>query len=59
MPVVLSPKELVSRSDKMDETVLGYTHILYEPLHEKTCLRGFRPGPAQTRLLNYRRVRRF
>ena len=25
-----------------------------EPRHEKTCLRGFRPGKAQTGLLRYR-----
>ena len=24
-----------------------------EPRHEKTCLRGFRPGKTQTDLLNY------
>ena len=26
----------------------------YEPRHEKTCLRGFRPGRTQTDLLRYR-----
>ena len=28
--------------------------ILFEPRHEKTCLRGLRPGKTQTGLLNYR-----
>ena len=28
---------------------------LYEPRCEKTSLRGFRPGPTQTRLYSYRR----
>ena len=27
--------------------------ILYEPCHEKTCLRGFWPGKTQTGLLSY------
>ena len=27
----------------------------YEPRHEKTCLRGFRPGPTQTGLCSLRR----
>ena len=27
----------------------------FEPRCEKTGLRGFRPGPTQTRLCNYRR----
>ena len=26
----------------------------YEPCHQKTCLRGFRPGETQTGLLRYR-----
>ena len=26
---------------------------MYEPRHEKTCLRGFRPGKTQTNLLSY------
>ena len=30
------------------------TQQLIEPHHEQTCLRGFRPGKAQTSLLNYR-----
>ena len=34
VPNVLSPRDLVSRPDKMDETVL-HTH---EPRHEKPCL---------------------
>ena len=29
--------------------------ILIEPHCEKTILRGFRPGPTQTRLYSYRR----
>ena len=28
--------------------------VLFEPRHEKTCLRGFRPGKTQTSLLSYR-----
>ena len=28
------------------------TSMLYEPCHEKTCLRGFRPGKTQTCLLS-------
>ena len=27
---------------------------LIEPRHEKTCIRGFRPGKTQTGLLSYR-----
>ena len=30
------------------------TDIVNEPRHEKTCLRGFRPGKTQTGLLSYR-----
>ena len=29
-----------------------------KPRHEKTGLRGFRPGPTQTRLYNHRRYMR-
>ena len=29
-------------------------YMLYEPHHEKICLRGFRPGKTQTDLLSYR-----
>ena len=29
--------------------------FVYEPLREKTGLRGFRPGPTQTRLYNHTR----
>ena len=29
----------------------------YEPRHEKTCLRGLRPGKTQTGLLSYRLAR--
>ena len=29
--------------------------LLYEPRSEKTGLRGFRPGPTQTRLYSHRR----
>ena len=28
---------------------------IFEPRCEKICLRGFRPGPTQTRLYSYRR----
>ena len=34
--------------------LLNLTH--YEPRFEKTGLRGFRPGPTQTGLYNYRRL---
>ena len=35
---------------------IRWSHIvnLFEPRHEKTCLRGFRPGETQTGLLSYR-----
>ena len=29
--------------------------LIYEPRREKTGLRGFRPGPTQTRLYNHTR----
>ena len=29
--------------------------IVFEPRHEKTCIRGFRPGPPQTGLYSHRR----
>ena len=40
------------------ETVQGLSLLLtvYEPRSEKTGLWGFRPGPTQTRLHNYRRL---
>ena len=28
--------------------------LLFEPCHEKTCLRDFQPGKTQTSLLSYR-----
>ena len=36
--------------------VLGAVRAMtkLEPHHEKTCLRGFRPGKTQTGLLRYR-----
>ena len=34
---------------------INCTHtFLYEPHHEKPCLREFRPGETQTGLLSYR-----
>ena len=37
-------------------TLLCYSlGIPYEPRSEKTVLRGFRPGPTQTRLYNHTR----
>ena len=30
------------------------TREIYEPRHDKTCLRGLRPGRTQTGLLSYR-----
>ena len=56
---MLSPRDLVSRPGLPDSfavyldvnikthTRLACVTILYEPCHEKTCLRGFRPGPTQ------------
>ena len=35
-------------------TFLSVIILLYEPRHEKTCLRGFRPGKTQTSLLSHR-----
>ena len=34
---------------------LELSHLVYEPLCEKTGLRGFRPGPTQTGLYSHRR----
>ena len=31
-----------------------YSVLLIEPRHEKTCLRGLRPGKTQSSLLSYR-----
>ena len=28
--------------------------LQYDPLHKKTCLRGFQPGPVQTKLYSHR-----
>ena len=44
----------------MDIVIIHFSRInlflvLYEPRCEKTSLRGFRPGPAQTRLYNHTR----
>ena len=35
------------RGDKNDQ-------VMYEPRHEKTCLRGFRPGFTQIEMYNHR-----
>ena len=35
--------------------LISFTHRLYEPRSEKTGLRGFRPGPIQTKLYSHRR----
>ena len=32
----------------------GHIKVKFEPRHEKTCLRGLRPGKTQTGLLSYR-----
>ena len=45
VPNVLSPRDLVSKPDNMDETVLHTTHTS-EPRREKT---GFLPMPKQRR----------
>ena len=56
VPNVLSPRDLVFRPDIMDETVKSSSSSLQiEPRCEKTGLRGFRPGPTQTRLCNHSR----
>ena len=34
--------------------VVTTVRVINEPRHEKTCLRGFRPGETQTGLLSYR-----
>ena len=34
--------------------ILVLTSIMIEPRHEKTCLRGFRPGKTQTGLRSHR-----
>ena len=36
--------------------ILTYSQTLIEPRCEKTGLRGFRPGPTQTRLYSHRRL---
>ena len=51
VPNVLSPRDLVSRPDNMDETVLSSSIRIGKDLNfishrEKTCIWGFRPGPA-------------
>ena len=38
-----------------NKTTLKQNSKAYEPRCEKTGLRGFRPGPTQTRLYNHRR----
>ena len=35
-------------------TYINYSKIKFEPRHEKTCLRGLRPGKTQPGLLSYR-----
>ena len=32
-----------------------FNSLIFEPCHEKTCLRGFRPGLTETRLYSQRR----
>ena len=34
---------------------VGIGTTIFEPRHEKTGLRGFRPGPTQTELYSHRR----
>ena len=44
-------------SDGYGQGYVSFAHsllYLHEPRHEKTCLRGFRPGKTQTGLLSYR-----
>ena len=34
----------------LNEKNISNCHDMYEPRRQKTCLRGFRPGPTQTGL---------
>lgn len=58
MPQVLSAG-VISRAKQLSWLSYGGQPqdglFLYEPRHDKTCLRGFRPGSAQTGLYNHRR----
>ena len=38
---------------RISRTING-RKLIFEPRHEKTCLRDFRPGKTQTGLLSYR-----
>ena len=42
-------------SHDMDAIKLVRCLFVNEPQHEKTCLRGFQPGPTKTSLFNHRR----
>ena len=61
--IMNSPKICVFRvSDQVrhqpintDTETVSWLALLYEPRCEKTGLRGFRPGPTQTRLYSHRR----
>ena len=54
-------KEPISKSSKRRNKLSPGPEIevtqlkTYEPRSEKTCLRGFRPGPTQTELYSPRR----
>ena len=48
-------KNLVDLIQTQDESYHMYLKVTSEPRSEKTGLRGFRPGPTQTRLYNHRR----
>ena len=64
MPLKPLTKSLTSKGRKTsnfcqnvssgESQLTGTVLLLYEPRHEKTCLRGFRPGKTQTGLLSYR-----
>ena len=48
----------VKSKDQISSMVAVQLHVsatLFEPRREKTCLRGFRPGPTQTGLYKLRK----
>ena len=52
----LSPTFGLSRTDEVEyRNASRALKLVYEPRSEKTGLRGFRPGPTQTRLYSHTR----
>ena len=47
--------EMIQMSTHNLEKEVNIIFIINEPRHEKTGLRGFRPGPTQTRLYSHTR----